>query len=163
MNCQKARASIARAAEGVVTDADFRRHIADCESCRAILEDQVTVRYLLSALPAETVPVDFATHVTARLEPRALLLDWTDWKSWTLRLAPLAAGLAVIAAIWSARPPTTSHSLESVMETWLAVRGQIPATGLFWHDAPHDSLLEAVLDGEPDSAMDTYYSEGPND
>jgi len=150
-----------RAAEGPPEDVDLLRHVAQCDACRAMLEDQKAVRYLLSTFALDPVAPGFARRVRARIGHRASPFEWTDWKSWTLRLAPLAVGLAVVAVLRFQRVP--GPSLEAVMEQWMTDRGHVPVIGLFWHDAPQGVLLEAVLEGHPDVAMRSYFIEGKDD
>ena len=90
----------------------------------------------------------------ARIEHPACLLERMDWKPWTLRLAPVAAGLLLFARLSVQQTP--AFSLETLMDHWMDVRGQVPATGLFWRGAPDEILFEAVLDGHPEAAMGDY-------
>jgi hypothetical protein len=161
MTCDEARRRVARATDGSAAEAEFWHHLNGCVVCSTTLEEQTTVSYLLQDLAAVCVPPDFSTRVRARIADRASLLAWTDWKSWTLRLAPLAVGLLLIAGTEIGRAP--SRDFDSLIEQWLAVRGHLPATALFWHDAPDEILLEAVIDGRPEAAMRNYYVQGPHD
>ena len=161
MTCDDARSRMARAAEGPAEDADVLGHVEHCNGCRAMLEDHMTVRYLLSTHAVDAVAPGFAGRVRARIAPRASPFGWTDWKSWTLRLAPVAVGLAVVALVRLQRVPVPS--LEAVMEHWMTGRRHVPVIGLFWHDAPQGVLLEAVLEGQPDVAMRSYFTEGQDD
>jgi hypothetical protein len=157
MTCDAAQRRISRAADGSVMDADFWRHLERCSVCSTILEDHATVSYLLTTCAPRPVPPGFSRRVRLRIALRTSLLEWTDWKSWTLRLAPLAAGLAVAAIVWLW--PAAPRSLEAVMRNWTDVRGQTPVTALFWHDVPDDVLLQAVLDGRPEASMRHYYTQ----
>jgi hypothetical protein len=161
MTCDEAQRRIPRAADGAVMDADFSRHLDACDVCSGILEEHATVSYMLTTCAPRPAPPGFASRVRGRIEARASLLEWTDWKTWTLRLAPLAAGLAVGAALWMA--PAPQWSLWRLMDEWTDVRGRAPVTALFWHDVPDDVLLQAVLDGRPEAAMRHYYVQDRHD
>jgi hypothetical protein len=160
MTCDDARRRFARAADGAVMDREFWRHLECCAGCSTMLEDHATVSYLLTTFVPRPVPGDFSRRVRRRLESRASLLEWTDWKAWTLRLTPLAAGLVLIAILWLG--PQPAGNLETMMHQWTEVRGQMPVTALFWHDVPDDVLLQAVLDGRPEAAM-RHYTQGRHD
>jgi hypothetical protein len=157
MTCNEAQRRIPRAADGSGMDADFWRHLDTCDSCSGMLEEHATVSYMLTTCAPRPAPSGFASGVRGRIEARASFLEWTDWKAWTLRLAPLAGGLALAAALWMA--PTPRWSLWHLMDEWTGVRGRAPVTALFWHDAPDDVLLQAVLDGRSEAAMRHYYAQ----
>jgi hypothetical protein len=161
VTCDEAQLRIACAVDGTPGEAALLDHTRECDACKATLEDHATIRYLLNDFAYDPQPALFSRRVRARIERRASLLGWADWKSWTLRLAPAAVGLVVFAGLWLHR--IQPAALETVMEQWMGVRGQTPAIGLFWHDAPQDVLLEAVLEGRPDAAMRSYYIEGIHD
>ena len=101
-------------------------------------EDQTRVAAILSSMPPADVPADFAARVNARIDETSGLFGLADFRAWTLRLAPLAAGLALIALLWPATPgrssavtPATSFSPTSVTD--------------WQQDVSADALLAAAL------------------
>ena len=154
MTCNEAQRWISCVAGATQGDAELRQHLRTCRVCSSTFEEQATISYVLRTDSGVRVPSDFATRVLARIEHPACLLEWMDLKPWTLRLAPVAAGLLLFARLWVQHTP--AFSLETLMDHWMDVRGQVPATGLFWRGAPDEILFEAVLDGHPEAAMGYY-------
>jgi hypothetical protein len=161
VTCDQAQLHLTCAVDGPPGESALLDHARQCDVCKAVLEEHATIRYLLSDFTDDPLPPAFSRRVRSRIERRASPLGWTDWKSWTLRLAPAAVGLVVFAGLWFHRMQPAA--LETMMEQWMGVQEQTPAIGLFWHDAPREVLLEAVLEGRPDAAMRSYYIEGTHD
>jgi hypothetical protein len=154
MTCDEAQPRISRAAGVTPGDAELRQHLRTCRVCSSTFEEQATISYVLRNDSGVRVPSDFATRVLARIEHPASLREWMDLKPWTLRLAPVAAGLLLFARLWAQSAP--AFSLEILMDHWMDVRGQVPAVGRFWRGASAEILFEAVLDGHPAAAMGYY-------
>ena len=133
MTCHEALRRSSRAAGATRGDAELRQHLRTCRVCSSTFEEQATISYVLRTDSGVRVPSDFATRVLARIEHPACLLERMDWKPWTLRLAPVAAGLLLFARLSVQQTP--AFSLETLMDHWMDVRGQVPATGLFWRGA----------------------------
>lgn len=116
MTCEQAESLLVRAADGALDagrQAELDRHLAACAACREALDAQRSARALLAARPDAAVRPGFATRVMANLpaqDPAGALdeagalaggawLDLLNWRVWTIRLAPIAATLAVAAAL----------------------------------------------------------------
>jgi hypothetical protein len=97
-------------------------HAASCAGCRRALDEQVAVKRMLADLPPATVSRGFAARVRERLEPRPWWMPAGNWRLWTLRLAPVAALLAILA--WlplqsdTSGTVTTTSAPVSVLESW---------------------------------------------
>ena len=160
MRCDDAeRAVIARAA-GRLDPAAARRlaaHLAGCPVCRGAAADQDDVAAVLSARPDAAPPLGFATRVMARLDAPPTWLDVIDWRRWTVRLAPAAAALLVVAAV-GLRPAEAVEPIEfsDLVTGWVAVddAAEPSALSLLWEDeADGDTLIEAVLTSGPDGSF----------
>src|SRR5258708_26967250 len=64
-------------------------------------------------MPPSQVPADFLSRVNARIDTTAGWFGLADFRVWTLRLAPAAAALALIAVLWPATNTTSTTGLSS--------------------------------------------------
>ena len=160
MRCDDAeRAVIARAA-GRLDPAGARRleaHLDGCPACRGAAADQDDVAAVLSARPDAAPPLGFATRVMARLDAPPTWLDVIDWRRWTVRLAPAAAALLVVAAV-GLRPAEAVEPIEfsDLVTGWVGAddAAESPALSLLWQEEVNDDiLLEAVLTSGPDGSF----------
>ena len=177
MTCQQAEPLLARAADGTL-DADrgaaLALHLGTCADCREALEAQRAMRELLAARPAAPVPVGFATRVMANLKEReaspvAGWLDALHWRTWTLRLAPVAGALFVGAAIGFGPSTEVAEAGVSdyadVVTAWMAEEtadSEIPEAApvdtvtRIWQDAAEttdDLLIDVLLATDPEGTV----------
>ena len=153
------RAVIARAA-GRLDPAAAERleaHLDGCAACREAAGSQDAVAAVLSARPAAALPLGFATRVMARLDGPPTWLDVINWRRWTVRLAPVAAGLLVAAAV-GLRPAEAVEPIEfsDLVTDWVEVDDAAgpPALSLLWQEeVTDDALLEAVLTSGRDGSF----------
>ena len=106
-------------------------------------EDQALVAAVLASMPPPNVPADFVARVNARIDETSGLLGLADFRAWTLRLAPLAAGLALIIVLWpgTAATPATPASSTTVQGSSFS-----PTSATDWQqDVSADALLAAAL------------------
>ncbi len=150
------RAVIARAARRLDPAGAERleAHLDACAACREAAGGQDEVAGVLSARPDAPPPLGFATRVMARLDGPATWLDVINWRRWTVRLAPVAAALLVVAAV-GLRPAAAVEPIEfsDLVTDWVAVdeAASSPALSLLWQEeVSDDTLLEAVLTSGPD-------------
>lgn len=152
MTCDSAAPLLAASADGVLDDdrrAPLHAHLAGCAACRAALADQVAVRAWLAQTPEVAVPADFRDRVNARIDDGEGLLGVADFRAWTLRLAPLAALLALAAWLGlgaASSPAASATSAPAAFAPSRAADWQRTVSG--------NALLEAALrpagSGEPD-------------
>ena len=102
-------------------------------------EDQNLVSSVLASMPPPDVPADFVARVNARIDETSGLFGLADFRAWTLRLAPLAAGLALIAVLWPETAPAVSSSVTPASSF-------SPTSATDWQqDVSADALLAAAL------------------
>lgn len=144
------------AAEGQQLEA----HLAACEACRLVLDDQRHVARVLHARPQMAVPPDFARRLAARLDAEPQ--DWlsiANWRVWTVTLAPIAAALMLVA--WLSGVATTqpqgapSTAVGETFEGWAASAATGDQGAVFLQSSTGDLLLEAVLTGAPEPGGDS--------
>ena len=105
-------------------------------------DDQESVAAVLRSTPPLDVPGDFLARVNARIDATAGWLGLADFRTWTLRLAPAAAALALVGVLWSA-PSATTTPLPSVTTTSTVFS---PASSSDWQqDVTGDAMLDAAL------------------
>jgi anti-sigma factor RsiW len=85
-------------------------HMLTCETCRYALDSQRTAHVLLANAFDVDAPLGFTSRVVAHLEPGRSWLDRFDFRRWTWRVSPLAAGLMLAAGIVASGGQTTSAS-----------------------------------------------------
>ena len=150
LSCADATRLIARRADGArldePTDAALDVHLAGCAACREALSGQRAVADLLRARPAERVFPAFAARLAQRLDEDAGWFGLLDWRVWTIRLAPVAAALALAAYLTAGVQPATSVSLE---EWAVSHAGSSSAASLLWDaEVSSDAVLQEMLGGE---------------
>ena len=111
MTCSDLEPWLAAKADGSI-DADRARlldpHLTACGACRRALADQRRVHEMLAAAPVLRPGTDFGARVNARIDALDGWLGLADFRVWTLRLAPVAAAVALIAMLWPASTPPAS-------------------------------------------------------
>lgn len=174
MTCEQAESLLVRAADETL-DAGRRaamdRHLAACAACRETLDTQRSARALLAARPDMAVRPGFATRVMANLPAQdsggaldaaaATTGDWLDllnWRAWTIRLAPVAATLAVAAMLgFGSATNGTNEVAEAIAFTdlaaaWAADDGANDAVTRLWQEEADiegdDLLLDLLLGGQ---------------
>ena len=106
-------------------------------------EDQRFVASVLASMPPPEVPADFLSRVNARIDETAGWFGLADFRLWTLRLAPMAAALALIAVLW---PAAATTAVSSSGETTAPTANFSPASATDWQqDVSADALLDAAL------------------
>jgi anti-sigma factor RsiW len=120
-------------------------HLEGCASCRAALETQRAVSSVLRARPADRVSPAFAARLAARLDEASGWFGIADWRVWTLRLAPVAAALALFVLLGA-----ETQAPWAPLEEWtIAVADSAsPAAALWQSDVSPESLMETMLIGE---------------
>jgi len=151
ISCDEARAHLTRTVgdEEHPLPADLAAHLAGCAACAQEWRVQSDVHAVLASREAAPVPAGFTRRVDEAID--ALRPWWTqfDFRWWTLRVAPLAAGLLLLvggAAALSMDGTSTSEQTASV-------------TTALWDSSAtvsNDSLLLAVLSGSPDDDVARY-------
>ena len=105
-------------------------------------EDQAQVAAALASMPPPDVPADFVARVNARIDETSGLLGIADFRIWTLRLAPLAAGLALITVLW---PETATTTTTTASSTTAQASSFSPTSATDWQqEVSADALLAAA-------------------
>jgi anti-sigma factor RsiW len=143
MTCEAAAPLLAAAADGMLDDDRRERldaHLAGCGACRTALADQIAVREWLARTPEATAPPDFRDRVNARIDDGEGLLGVADFRAWTLRLAPLAALMALAALLGFGAARSTTSSAVPPQASFA------PSRAADWQRAVSgNALLEAAL------------------
>lgn len=136
-------------------DASFAaatRHLADCAACRDAVGTQRSIHAALAAQPI--VPVrDLSAAIRATLEAETPWLERLNWRRLTLRLAPVAAALALMAILLV---ETGTPAPAAKAQTTNSPTAHTVATALFSGDVNEDQLLSLFLSARPDESLATY-------
>ena len=105
-------------------------------------EDQTLIAAALASMPPPDVRGDFVSRVNARIDETEGWFGVADFRAWTLRLAPLAAGLGLIAVLWPAAAASTTPSAS----TAAPAADFSPSSPTDWQqEVSADALLAAAL------------------
>jgi hypothetical protein len=151
MDCQQVVSLLARRADDVdaldaAVRAEVDTHVAGCRACQVELEAQRDVAACLRARPADRVSPQFAARMAARLDEASGWFGIADWRAWTLRLAPVAAALALATylGLGAASQPAVT------LDDWrAAVADESAAAVLLEPDVSADAVVETMLTGGP--------------
>ncbi|MEN3336510.1 MAG: hypothetical protein V7647_186 [Acidobacteriota bacterium] len=157
MTCPAAEPLIARYADdpGALTAGErqqIEHHVAACDACRILLDDQRHVVRILQARPPATPGAAFTQRLAGRLdsEPQGVLA-LANWRAWTVTLTPVAAALILIAWLGvGTGTATTSRELAAAPETftgWTEANATVDPAAVFLQPSSGDGLIEAVLTG----------------
>jgi hypothetical protein len=156
MDCLQVASLLARRADDAdALDATLRAavdaHVAGCRACRVELEAQRDVAAWLRARPSDRLSPQFATRLAARLDDASGWFGLADWRAWTLRLAPVAAALALATYLGFGASQTAV-----VSDDWsTATLDDSNVSVLLESDVTADAVVETMLAGEPPAAGDT--------
>jgi hypothetical protein len=154
MNCADAVTCIARLADAAdsldeTTRAGITAHLEHCASCRRALETQRVVAAWLRTRPVDHVSPEFAARLATRLDEVSGWFGIADWRVWTLRLAPLAAVLALAIVL-----SETSSATSVTLEEWAVGDTSSTASLVYEGRVTSESLIETMLIGESPAAGD---------
>lgn len=153
--CESMVPLLLRYADGTLSPGDRTRveeHAATCTACREAIAEQSAGAALLAELPMPEASPGFAARVRERVAPSDGLLDLLNWRAWTLRLAPVAALLALLA--WFPVSTETGGTgatpqASAQIEAW-ATGGANSTTALLVNEENDaTAVLAAVYAGDP--------------
>ena len=161
MNCESWLPTLLAAAEDGLDRLDgperdrFTAHLEHCAACQDALDEQRAVHTVLATRSDADVPPGFTAHVAAGVTIERSWGDLIQWRTWSIRLAPLAAGLLLFSVVMarSVTEPTQVADLPDLAETWAfgaSGTGTRPAFTVLGQDGiTGDVLLDAILSTEP--------------
>jgi anti-sigma factor RsiW len=150
MHCHDMASFIARRADDPeALDRDTRAaidaHLETCASCRADFETQSAVAAWLRTRPADPLSREFEARLASRLDEASGWFGIADWRTWTLRLAPVAAALAVATYLGLGSPAPSATTLED----WTLGAPESSTASVLWEsDVSPESVMESMLTGE---------------
>jgi hypothetical protein len=150
MQCHELTATLARLADdeqSLAADvrAQIRQHLDTCGACREALEAQRGVAAWLRTRPADVPSPQFAARLSTRLDQVSGWFGIADWRAWTLRLAPVAAALALATYLGVGAAAQSTITLDDW--TMPATDGTAAAV-LLQSDVTADSVVETMLTGD---------------
>ena len=136
-------------------------HLRACAACRQALAAQTAARQVLATRVDAAVPAGFAARVLAAVQEAPRWMDLLSWRTWTYRLAPVAAALLLMAGLVArsaAVPaPPAAGGVDEVVDVWTyGADGdrELPAYALLGQDGVSgDRLLDAILSAAPDETL----------
>ncbi|MCY4600094.1 MAG: hypothetical protein OXF27_09260 [Acidobacteria bacterium] len=168
MSCKEWLPALLQAADDDWTASDpaergrLAEHLDRCAACRRALAEQRVVRQALAARTDAMVPAGFAARVLADVRVVPHWMELLHWRTWTYRLAPVAAALLLMAglAVRSAADPTPADAgnVAGLVDAWTfgaSENGALPAYALLGEDDVNgDLLLETILSTAPDETLE---------
>jgi hypothetical protein len=152
MLCTDATQLIARLAdEPAALDAGIRArldgHLEECLECRSALLTQQAVAGWLRMRPPDQLTPGFSTRLAARLDEASGWFGLADWRAWTLRLAPVAAALAL--ATYLGLGLGSASPVQPTIDEWTLGAPAVSTESLLWESGvTPESVVESMLTGE---------------
>lgn len=147
---------VVHAADGTLDVAGRARldeHLLGCSACREALDGQLSARRVLAMLPAVQASPFFAARLRADLDASRPWTDRIDFRRWTWRVLPLAAGLG-LAAFLAVRAETVASRAN------VSSAPDAPVSAALWSDSVSDtSVLSLMLRANVDESLDTALAE----
>jgi predicted anti-sigma-YlaC factor YlaD len=125
-------------------------HLETCASCRAALDDQRAVIGVLRGRLESTPLPGLVARVSARIDrdENAGWLGLANWRAWTVGLAPVAAGLMMLAFLGTDTTASTgTTATPSTFDEWTTSAAGSSASVFLQPAASGEALIEAVLTG----------------
>ena len=122
---------------------------AACEECRGALDAQTSAHRALAARPI--LPVrDLSGAIRATLESERPWIERLNWRRLSLRMAPIAAALTLVALFLVRTADTTVTAVDA------SSADPTVASALYSGDVSDEQLLTLFLSAQPDDALSTY-------
>lgn len=156
-----------RAADGSLDGpelAALHAHVASCEVCRDELDAQSAAHRVLAARPIAPVR-DLSAAIRATLESERPWIERLNWRRLSLRVAPVAAALSLLAffivrsadlALVRSADPAVVRSADTTTTADAAATEHTVASALWSGEVSDDQLLTLFLSAHPDDALSTY-------
>jgi anti-sigma factor RsiW len=151
--CQETIGLIVRGADGTLEPAERARldaHLTACARCRQSFEGQQRARRALMAWTSEPAAPDFAARVLARIPRPESWLDGWDFRRWTWRMAPVAAGMAIAVFVVAGRADLVSASQDNSMSSASELT---VAASLGSDDLSQSDVLALLLTADADDTL----------
>ena len=135
---------------------DLDAHLAGCDACRGLFDAQRDARALLMARPI--VPVrDLSAAIRRTLEAERPWIDRLNinWRMWSLRVAPVAAALVVVAVLAVRTAESGASATDTAVVTSSDASASV-ASALWTGDISEDTLLTLFLRANPEDALANY-------
>ena len=151
MTCKEMASFLPRRADNAdaldaPTRAELDEHLETCRACQVELETQRAVAAWLRARPVDRLSPQFASRLAPRLDQASGWFGIADWRVWTLRLAPVAAALALATYLGFGASSQTAITLED----WTLADADASTASVLWEpDVSAESVVETMLTGEP--------------
>jgi hypothetical protein len=133
---------------GDVSALDLAAHVSSCTACRAEVDAQLAARRVLLTRPIAPVR-DLSAAVRATLEAERPWIERLNWRRLSLRVAPVAAALSLVAFL------VVSSADQSGLADSAATDHTV-ASALWSGEVSDDQLLTLFLSAHPDDALSTY-------
>ena len=124
-------------------------HLTACAVCRDQLAAQTAARRILVARPIDPAR-DLSAAIRATLEAERPWIEQLNWRRLSLRVAPIAAALTLVALFLVRTADTTATPAEST------ATDHTVASALYSGEVSDDQLLSLFLSARPDDALSTY-------
>lgn len=158
---------IAQAADDTLTPE--KRHALDahlviCDACRTLLAAQREARAALMARPIVAVR-DLSAQIRHTLEAERSWIDRLNinWRVWSLRVAPVAAALGIVAVVLVRSVDATSvpTTVADATVTTTSDASASVVSALWTGEVSDDALFNLFLSASPDDALSNYVQPAP--
>lgn len=155
---------LVRAGDSTIAPADLdrlERHMQSCAGCRAAMATQRLMHRALAKRERVDARAGFAARVINAIDAEARVSWWDrlDFRQWTWRVAPLTAGLAILAYAYgtggASSPAATATDLaDSTTSTAVSA-------ALWTEDTAPEDVMSLMLFADPDAPLTDALKEIP--
>ena len=113
MTCSDAEHLMAGVVDATIQPSDRAAldvHVAFCDTCRRSLVGHQAVAVVLRSRQPSAVPSGFAARVASRVAEESGWLGLAEWRTWTLRLTPVMAAVAIAVVLTVGRTTVVTSS-----------------------------------------------------
>lgn len=145
--CPKYVGLVVRAADDALDEAERTRldaHLAVCLTCRDALDAQRSVHHLVADAYVVEPPLGFSTRVLAHVDVKTHWFDRLDFRRWTLRVGPVAAGLLLAAGLAVLTEQPSAASTDQSTVPWADVMNDSDLVTMVWEAATNDVSNDEV-------------------
>lgn len=134
-------------------------HLRACDACRTLLAEQRDARALLMARPIVAVR-DLSAAIRATLEAEQPWIDRLNinWRVWSLRVAPVAGALSLVAVMLvSSIDGNSATAATSEAAVTNSADVATPVVSALWsEEVSDDALFTLFLRARPDDELTNY-------
>lgn len=146
-SCPEYVGLVVRAADDGLDEVDRTKldaHLIGCRTCQDALDAQRSVHHLVADAYVVEPPLGFSTRVLAHVDVTTRWFDRLDFRRWTLRVGPVAAGLLLAAGLAVLTEQPSAASTDQPTVPWTDVMNENDLVTMVWEASTVDASNDEV-------------------